>query len=169
MKQKRNRFAALRTVMATASLAAALAVAPPAGRGGAAQAGEAADLEKGAKLWRQCRSCHSIGDDARHRVGPHLNGLFGRRAGSAEGYRYSKDMLRAGADGLTWSAETLDVFIENPKALVTGSRMAFRGIKDPEARRDLTAWLRSFSANPADIPESAPTAAPRCWRKAPRR
>jgi cytochrome c len=102
-----------------------------------------------------------VGADARNRVGPHLNELFGRRAAAIDGYAYSADMLRAGADGLIWDTETLHVYIENPRALVTGTRMAFRGIDDPEARADLLAYLRTFTVSPADIPEAERTAVPR--------
>lgn len=120
-----------------------------------------ADAERGASLYRQCKSCHMVGEEAHNRVGPHLNELFGRRAAAVEGYKYSADMARAGADGLIWSAETLDVYLENPRSLVTGTRMSFRGIADPAERADLIAYLRTHSVSPADIPEAAPTAEPR--------
>jgi cytochrome c len=139
-----------------ASLLAFCALALPAGAEIAA-----GDAERGAALWRECRSCHDVGPDARNRVGPHLNEIFGRRAAAIEGYDYSRDMERAGADGLTWDADTLDIYIENPKALVTGTRMAFGGIEDSQDRADLIAYLRRFSASPQNIPEAAPTAPPR--------
>ena len=123
--------------------------------------GLAADAERGAKLYAKCKSCHMVGPDARHRVGPHLNELFGRKAAAYEDYRYSKDMARAGADGLIWDTETLDHYIENPRSLVTGTRMAFRGIAKAEDRADLLAFLRLYTVSPSDIPEAEPTAAPR--------
>ncbi|MEO1331333.1 MAG: cytochrome C, partial [Pseudomonadota bacterium] len=101
-----------------------------------------------------------VGKEARNRAGPHLNQLFGRRAASLEDYKYSSAMKRAGSDGLEWTPEKLDAFIENPKAIVYGSRMSFRGIGSVEDRSDLIAFLRNYSASPRDIPESAPTAAP---------
>lgn len=118
------------------------------------------DTERGAEIWKKCRSCHTVGPAAANRTGPHLNEVFGRRAAAIEGYRYSKAMQRAGADGLIWTVDKLDLYIENPKTLVTGTRMNFRGISDPADRADLIAFLRLFSAKPADIPESEPTAAP---------
>ena len=127
---------------------------------GAAYAAEQGDAERGAKLFKQCSNCHMVGKKARNRVGPHLNELFGRKAASIEDYRYSKDMKRAGADGLIWTTDKLHAYIENPKALVTGTRMSFRGIKEEADRTDLLAYLRGFSANPQDIPEAEPTAAP---------
>lgn len=143
-----------RRLAAAGALALAGAAIPAAGA-------ELGDPERGAALWRKCASCHAVGAGAKNRVGPHLNGVFGRRAASVEGYKYSADMARAGADGLTWSPETLDLYIASPRALVTGTRMSFRGIADPGDRRDLLAFLRGYTASPADIPESAPTAAPR--------
>jgi len=73
-------------------------------------------------------------------------------------YPYSESMQRAGVDGLTWTLETLDAYIENPRALVSKTRMSYRGLGDAQARADLLAYLRRFSDNPANIPEAAPTA-----------
>jgi cytochrome c len=127
---------------------------------GAAGAVEIGDADRGAKLFAKCKTCHMVGPEARNRVGPHLNELFGRKAAGLDGYRYSKDMLRAGADGLVWTTDKLHIYIENPKALVTGTRMSFRGMTDAGERRDLLAYLRQFTVGPQDIPESEPTAAP---------
>ena len=107
---------------------------------------------------RQCLACHQIGEGAVNRVGPRLNGVFGRRAGLLEDFKYSKPMARMGADGLVWTLETLDAYIENPKALVSGTRMNYRGLDDPEARADLLAFMREWSDKPRDIPEAEPTA-----------
>lgn len=117
-----------------------------------------ADIERGAKVFTKCKSCHRIGEDARNATGPHLNGLFGRKAGSLDGFRYSPDMVRMGNDGLVWDHEKLDLFIGNPKTLVSRTRMAFRGIESAEDRAALLAFLRIYSDDPQNIPESAPTA-----------
>lgn len=119
---------------------------------------EIGDADRGAKVFRKCSSCHQIGPDAKNRIGPHLNGIFERKAGSVAGFRYSKGMIRASRDGLTWDLERLDAYLENPKALVSGTNMSFRGLKDEQDRHDMLAFLRSFSANPQDLPEAAPTA-----------
>nr|WP_240705249.1 c-type cytochrome [Pacificoceanicola onchidii] len=119
------------------------------------------DPANGAEVFKKCSGCHQIGDGAVHRTGPHLNGVFGRRAGEFQDFKYSKGMERAFSDGMVWDAEHLDAYIENPRALVSGTRMSFRGIKDPQDRHDLVAYLRDFSDNPQNIPESAPTAAAR--------
>ena len=125
------------------------------------QAAETGDPERGRALYDKCKNCHMIGADARNRIGPHLNELFGRRAAGLDDFNYSKPMKRAGADGLVWTTEKLHLYIENPKSLVYGTRMSFRGMDDPKDRIDLFAYLRQFSVNPQDIPESEPTAAPR--------
>ncbi|MGS4944685.1 c-type cytochrome [Meridianimarinicoccus sp. RP-17] len=116
------------------------------------------DADRGAELFQECSGCHEVGPDARNRIGPHLNRVFDRRAGSIDGFAYSKGMDRMGADGLTWGYETLDAYIANPRALVSRTRMSYRGMEDPADRRDLMAFLRAYSAAPSDIPESPPTA-----------
>lgn len=122
-----------------------------------AAAQELGDPEEGRKVFRKCASCHAVGADAFNRVGPQLNEIFGRQAGSIEGFRYSKALKRAGDDGLVWHIDTLDAYIENPKALVSKTRMSFRGLKGAQDRADLLAYLRLFSDNPANIPEADPT------------
>ena len=140
-----------RRILAVLALVAA-AVSPAAGE-------EIGDAARGEDLFKkQCSACHQIGDGAKNRVGPRLNGLFGRRAGALEDFSYSKSMARMGADGLTWTLETLDAYVHNPKALISGTRMNYRGMADPEARRALLAYIRAFSDKPRDIPEAEPTA-----------
>lgn len=116
------------------------------------------DADNGKKLFKQCASCHQIGEGAKHRVGPQLNGIFGRVAGTHEGVRYSKAFQKLAAEGVEWHAETLTDFLENPRAFAKGTRMSYRGMKDPDDRRDLIAYLRLYSDDPADIPEADPTA-----------
>ncbi len=140
-------------MLRTAVLMLALAASP-------AAAQTFGDADEGEKVFRKCRSCHQIGEGATDRTGPHLNGIFGRRAGAHEGFRYSDDMLMMGADGLTWELDTLDAYLTNPKSLVSRTRMKFAGIKDEEDRANLLAYLRTFSDNPRDIPEASPTATP---------
>lgn len=141
------RFGFLTTLTLSAVLAA-----------GGAFADGLGDAEKGAKIFRKCASCHEVGEGAKNRIGPQLNGVFGRTAGTVEDIKYSKNMVRMGDDGLVWTAEALDAYIENPRALVSKTRMSFRGIKDPQERVDLMAYLRKFSDDPSNIPEAEPTA-----------
>lgn len=125
---------------------------------GVTEASEIGDPENGAIIFKKCASCHQVGEGAKNRVGPQLNGLFGRTAGTVANVKYSKNMVRMGNDGLIWSEETLDAYIENPRALVSKTRMSFRGLRDAEDRANVIAYLRIYSDNPADIPEAAPTA-----------
>lgn len=83
---------------------------------------------------------------------------LGPQSGCDRGVFYSTGLKRAAADGLVWDLEHLDAYLENPKALVSGTRMSFRGLKDAQDGHDVLAYLRQFSASPQDIPESAPTA-----------
>ena len=124
-----------------------------------ATAEEIGDAVRGAEVFKmQCSACHQIGDGAVNRVGPRLTGLFGRRAGSIAGFTYSKSMARMGSDGLTWTLETLDAYVANPKALVSGTRMNYKGLDDPQDRAALLAYVREWSDKPRDIPEAEPTA-----------
>lgn len=125
----------------------------------AANAEVGGDVENGQSLFQQCSGCHEVGQGARDRIGPHLNNIFDRPAGAAEGYRYSAGFQRAADGGLVWTYETLDDFIEDPRRLVSRTRMSFRGLRDQQERDDLLAYLRTFSASPGNIPEAAPTAA----------
>jgi len=98
----------------------------------------------GEGLWRQCRSCHRVGEGARNGTGPVLNGVFGRAAGSVDGFRYSNPMRAAAEDGLVWTAEALDAFLEDPRAYMRGTRMSFRGLRDAADRAAMIAYLQSF-------------------------
>lgn len=109
-------------------------------------ASELGNADQGASVFRQCTACHQIGEGAENRVGPHLNGIFGRDAGSVDDFGYSASMARVASDGLIWTQATLDAYIENPKPLVSKTRMNFSGVKDTQERADLLAYLRSFSS-----------------------
>ena len=140
--------------MRAAVLALILLAAPT----GAAELGDPAE---GARLFaRECAACHQVGDGARDRIGPHLNRVFGRRAAAHVGFNYSRSIQRMGADGLTWDLDTIDAYIENPKSLVSGTRMNYRGLRDPALRGHLIAYLRAYSDSPQNIPEAVPTARP---------
>ena len=124
----------------------------------AAAADQFGDAVAGEVVYKKCKSCHQIGQGAQHRIGPHLNGIFGRIAGTHDDFRYSKALQRAGTSGLEWHADTLSAFIENPRSLASGTRMSFKGIKSEADRLNLIAYLRGFSDDPANIPEADPTA-----------
>ncbi len=114
----------------------------------------AGDPVAGEKVFKRCKACHAVGEGAKHRVGPELNALIGRVAGTAEGYRYSSAMEKAGAGGLVWSAETLAAYLADPKATVKGTKMSFAGLKKKADIDDVIAYLETFSK--ADGADAAP-------------
>ncbi len=118
------------------------------------------DGERGREVFGQCKRCHQVGSDAKHRIGPHLNDVFGRVAGSHPDFRYSRAMREAGVGGLVWDHAKLDAFLADPRALVPRSRMSFDGIEDIDDRAALIAWLQGYSGNAADLPPAEPTAVP---------
>lgn len=104
----------------------------------------AGDANKGAQVFRQCLACHSLEPD-RHLTGPSLANIWGRKAGTAEGFiRYSNALKSA---NLTWNADTLDSWLKNPAALVPKNYMWFAGIESPELRQDLIAYLKVATSN----------------------
>ena len=119
-----------------------------------------ADAERGRALYDQCKRCHQVGSGARHRIGPQLNDLFGRTAGSLDDYRYSRAMRAAGSGGLVWTETALDAFLQNPAGVVPKSRMSFGGLAERDDRADLLAWLRGFSGDRSGLPPAEPTFTP---------
>ena len=101
------------------------------------------DAEAGGKVFNKCKACH-VADEAQNRVGPHLVGLFGRQAGSVEGFKYSDAMK---GSGVTWSEETISEYIADPRGYIKGNRMAFVGLKDEEDIANLVAYLKEATAN----------------------
>lgn len=124
--------------LAMAAVALAF-VSTPAFAQGDAAAGEA--------VFGRCAACHAIGADARNKVGPELNGIIGRVAGTAPEYNYSGAMKDAGAAGLTWTAEDLHAFLMAPKDKVPGTKMTFAGLKDETDLANIIAYLSSFAAD----------------------
>lgn len=105
----------------------------------------AADLENGRRAFGACRSCHSIAPSGENLIGPHLYGVFGRRAGSVNGFEYSDAVRNA---GFTWDFEHLDHWLDNPRTFLPGTRMSFAGLHDADRRRDLIAYLRVEGSPP---------------------
>ena len=120
--------------------AAALLLAVP-GRAGA-QDGNA---EEGAEVFKKCRACHDVGPDAKNKVGPVLNGIVGRKAGTIDGFAYSDANKSSGAKGLTWTEDVLLKYLESPLTFMPGTKMAFAGLKDPQDRKDVIAYLKKFA------------------------
>ena len=98
----------------------------------------AADLANGQRKFAMCRSCHTLTDGGSDMTGPNLHGLFGRKAATHGEYKYSEALK---ASGITWDAPTLDKWVEGPREVVPGTKMAFAGIKDAKDRADLIGYL----------------------------
>ncbi|MFZ1428300.1 MAG: cytochrome c family protein [Geminicoccaceae bacterium] len=103
------------------------------------------DAANGEKIFKRCAACHAT-DGTTNRIGPHLGGVVGRTAGSVEGFKYSESMIQHGKDGLVWSNETLSSYLEDPKGFIPKNKMAFPGLKKPEERADVIAYLDTLSA-----------------------
>ncbi|MCY4591242.1 MAG: c-type cytochrome [Alphaproteobacteria bacterium] len=110
---------------------------------GAAQA-QSGDAEAGRAVFGECEGCHEIGAGARHGIGPHLNGVFGRPAASHETFAYSPAFLGLRDRGLVWDETSLEQLLEDPEALAPGSPMGFDGLPDIVDRRNLIAFLRGI-------------------------
>jgi cytochrome c len=121
--------------------ALALAVVLAAAGSGLARAQDAA---AGEKVFTACRACHQIGPTAHNAVGPELNGVIGRKAGTVPGYNYTAANKNS---GLTWDEATFTTYIENPQAVVKGTKMTYAGLKDPQKVKDLIAYLKQYDAS----------------------
>ncbi|MDQ2104795.1 c-type cytochrome [Azospirillum isscasi] len=101
----------------------------------------AQDAAAGEKVFNQCKACHTIEAGGPNRVGPNLHGVVGRKAGAVETFKYSDAIKNAG----TWDEATLDAYLTDPKSAVPNNKMAFSGVKNEQARKDLIAYLKKNS------------------------
>ncbi|WP_029029334.1 c-type cytochrome [Salinarimonas rosea] len=125
-------------------VAAAAFLAAP----GIAAAQEAAgDPQAGERVFNQCRACHMVGENAQNRVGPVLNDLFGREAGSLEDYNYSQAMQDY---DVTWTHETFRTYIKDPRGEVPGTKMVYPGLRNDEQVTDLIAYLEQYDDDADD-------------------
>ena len=122
---------------AEATPAAAPAAAAPAG--GVTLASLTGDAAKGEKVFAQCKACH-VAEPNVNRVGPSLHGVVGRKAGTVAGFNYSNANK---SSGVTWSEDVLFTYLEAPQKFMPGTRMAFAGLKKPQDRADLIAYLKT--------------------------
>lgn len=125
----------MKTTLAIAALAVAVAVAAM------AQAAQAQDVAAGEQSFKKCFPCHSIGEGAKNKVGPELNGLDGRHSGSAAGYSYSDANKNS---GIVWSEATFKDYIKDPRVKIPGTKMIFPGIKNETEVGNLWAYLKQF-------------------------
>jgi len=106
----------------------------------------AQDLAAGEQSFRKCAPCHDIGEGAKVKLGPPLNGLDGRKAGTYEGFNYSEVNKNS---GITWSDAEFNKYIRNPMQVMPGTRMAFVGIRNDKEITDLWAYLKQFGPDGA--------------------
>jgi len=118
-----------------AILTAAVAVAAM------AQAANAQDVAAGEQSFKKCFACHAVGEGAKNKVGPALNGLDGRKSGTTEGYSYSDANKKS---GLTWNEASFKDYIKDPRAKIPGTKMIFPGIKNETEAGNLWAYLKQF-------------------------
>jgi cytochrome c len=128
---KSRREKPMKTTLAIAALAVAAM----------AQAAQAQDVAAGEQSFKKCFPCHSIGEGAKNKVGPELNGLDGRHSGSAAGYSYSDANKNS---GIVWSEATFKDYIKDPRAKIPGTKMIFPGIKNETEVGTLWAYLKQF-------------------------
>ena len=124
----------MKKVLLTALLVAALPMVAAHAEG---------DAAKGKKVFNKCKACH-FADKKKNKVGPYLVGVFGRKAASVEGFKYSKAMKAKGEEGLVWNEENLDKYLTAPKKFVPGNKMAFAGLKKAEDRANVIAYLKTL-------------------------
>jgi cytochrome c len=103
-----------------------------------------ADAENGKEIFKGCRACHQVGDGAKNGIGPSLNGVLGRKAGTISGFNYSDANKQAGEKGLVWTEEKMLDYLKDPAAFMPGNKMTYAGVKDEADRRDLVAYLKQF-------------------------
>ena len=99
------------------------------------------DLAAGEDSFKKCKPCHRIGEGATNFVGPELNGLDGRKAGTVTGYNYSDANKNS---GITWNEDTFKEYITSPKAKIPQTKMTFAGISSASERANLWAYLKQF-------------------------
>ena len=107
----------------------------------------------GESLLRACAACHDFEKGGPHKVGPELWGIVGRKPGGAEGFRYSNAMVAYGEANGEWTYEGLDSFLASPSGYIDGTSMSYRGMRKPEDRANMIAYLRSLADDPLPLPD----------------
>lgn len=113
-----------------------------------------ADTAKGETVFKKCAACHTVENGGANKVGPNLWDIVNRAVASHEGFAYSGAMKEFSEGGaVAWDYDHLDAFLASPKGLVRGTAMGFAGLKNPQERADIIAYLHGLSDNPAPLPE----------------
>jgi cytochrome c2 len=107
------------------------------------------DPEAGKKVFRKCQACHAVGEGAKNKVGPELNGIVGEAIAAVEGYSFSPALVAYAEEHPTWNVEELSAWLADPRGLVKGTKMVFPGLKKPEDVANVIAYLATFDENGA--------------------
>ena len=108
-----------------------------------------ADIDAGQALSKKCTACHSFNDGGKNKVGPNLYNIVNRGIGGVDGFKYSTALSEFGGN---WDYEQLNGFLYKPKSWVNGTKMNYAGLKKPNDRANIIAWMRTLSADPAQLP-----------------
>jgi cytochrome c len=121
---------------------------------------QVADPQRGEASAKKCLACHTFHQGEPAKVGPNLYGIVGNQAAHMPGFKYSSAMMEKQSENMQWTFEELDKFLTNPKAEVPGTAMGFAGLKKPDERADVIAFLRTLSDSPVPLPPPPAEPAP---------
>jgi cytochrome c len=102
------------------------------------------DAKKGERIFNKCKACHAVGEGAKNKIGPVLNGIVDRAAGQTADFKYSDALLAQAGEGLVWDEATLTAFLAKPKDFMDGTKMAFAGLRKEQEIMDVIAYLKTF-------------------------
>jgi cytochrome c len=102
------------------------------------------DAEAGEKVFKKCKACHEVGEDAKNKVGPSLNGIVGAAAGQNADFKYSDALMEKAGEGLVWDEANLTAFLTKPKDFLPKTKMSFAGLRKEQEIMDVIAYMASF-------------------------
>ena len=102
------------------------------------------DAAKGEKVFKKCKACHEVGEDAKNKVGPSLNGIVGAAAGQNADFKYSDALMEKAGEGLVWDEANLTAFLTKPKDFLPKTKMSFAGLRKEQEIMDVIAYMASF-------------------------
>ena len=105
------------------------------------------DIENGEKVYKKCQACHMLGENAKNRVGPPINGIIDQAWGATPDFKYSKPLLEGRDAGKIWDAATLDAYLKKPKDVIPKGKMAFAGLRKDQDRVDVIEYIKTFNAD----------------------
>ena len=126
----------MKTALTCLVAALGVAVAAPVWAEGDAAAGE--------KVFKKCKACHAVGEGAKKKVGPPLNGIIGAPAGTFEGFKYSDNLMELAEGGLIWDDATMAAYLTKPKDVIPKGKMSFAGLKKEADIENVIAYLATF-------------------------